>query len=39
MADIWIFVQQRDGEIEEATYGLATEAKRLTAAIWARRGR
>ena len=29
MADIWIFVQQRDGEIEEITFGLITEAKRL----------
>jgi electron transfer flavoprotein alpha subunit len=29
MFDIWIFVQQRDNEIDEATYGLATEARRL----------
>ena len=29
MVDIWIFVQQRDDEIEAATYGLVTEAKRL----------
>ncbi len=29
MTDIWIFVQQRDGEIEEITFGLITEAKRL----------
>ena len=27
--DIWIFVQQRDGEIEQVTFGLVTEAKRL----------
>ncbi len=33
MVDIWILVQQRDGEMEAATYGLATEAKRLTAAL------
>lgn len=31
MGDIWIWVHHRDNEIEEATYGLATEAKRLTA--------
>jgi electron transfer flavoprotein alpha subunit len=31
MFDIWIVVQQRDGEIEDATYGLITEAKRLVA--------
>jgi electron transfer flavoprotein alpha subunit len=29
MTDIWIFVQQRDGEFEEITFGLITEAKRL----------
>jgi electron transfer flavoprotein alpha subunit len=29
MTDIWIFVQQRDSEIEEITCGLITEAKRL----------
>ena len=29
MTDIWIFVQQRDGEIEEITFGLVAEAKRL----------
>ena len=29
MTDIWIFVQQRDGEIEEITFGLIIEAKRL----------
>jgi electron transfer flavoprotein alpha subunit len=29
MTDIWIFVQQRDGEIEDVTFGLITEAKRL----------
>jgi electron transfer flavoprotein alpha subunit len=29
MTDIWIFVQQRDSEIEEITFGLITEAKRL----------
>ena len=29
MTDIWIFVQQRDNEIEEITFGLITEAKRL----------
>ena len=33
MVDIWILVQQRDGEMEAATYGLATEAKRLNAAL------
>jgi electron transfer flavoprotein alpha subunit len=29
MVDIWIFAQQRDDEIEAATYGLVSEAKRL----------
>ena len=29
MTDIWIFVQQRDSEIEKITFGLITEAKRL----------
>ena len=29
MFDIWIYVEQRDDEIEEATYGLVTEARRL----------
>ena len=29
MTDIWIYVQQRDGEIEEVTFGLIAEAKRL----------
>ena len=29
MTDIWIFVQQRDNDIEEVTFGLITEAKRL----------
>jgi electron transfer flavoprotein alpha subunit len=29
MTDIWIFVQQRDSEVEEITLGLITEAKRL----------
>lgn len=29
MTDIWIFVQQRDSEIEAVTFGLITEAKRL----------
>ena len=29
MVDIWIFVQQREDEIEAATFGLVTEAKRL----------
>ncbi len=29
MSDIWIFVQQRDSEIEEITFGLIAEAKRL----------
>ena len=33
MVDIWILVQRRDGEIEEATYGLATEANRLIAEL------
>ncbi|MFZ0133186.1 MAG: electron transfer flavoprotein subunit alpha/FixB family protein [Desulfobacterales bacterium] len=31
MFDIWIFVQHRDDEIEEATYGLVAEARRLLA--------
>ncbi|CAB1076593.1 Electron transfer flavoprotein, alpha subunit [Olavius algarvensis Delta 1 endosymbiont] len=29
MTDIWVFVQLRDGEIEDTTFGLVTEAKRL----------
>jgi electron transfer flavoprotein alpha subunit len=29
MTNIWIFVQQRDNEIEEVTFGLITEARRL----------
>jgi electron transfer flavoprotein alpha subunit len=29
MLDIWIFAHIRDNEIEEVTYGLATEARRL----------
>jgi electron transfer flavoprotein alpha subunit len=29
MLDIWIFAQVRENEIEDATYGLATEARRL----------
>jgi electron transfer flavoprotein alpha subunit len=33
MVDIWILVQQRDGEVEEATFGLATEASRLSAQL------
>ncbi len=33
MVDIWIFVQQRDDEVEAATFGLATEAKRLMAQL------
>ena len=33
MLDIWIFVQQRDEEIEDATYGLVTEARRLIAQL------
>jgi len=33
MVDIWIWVQQREGEIEEGTYGLVTEAKRLIAEL------
>ena len=33
MTDIWIFVQQRDGEIEEITFGLITEANRLLAQL------
>jgi electron transfer flavoprotein alpha subunit len=33
MFDIWVFVQQRDEEIEDATYGLVTEAKRLMAQL------
>ena len=31
--DIWVFVQQRDEEIEDATYGLVTEARRLIAQL------
>ena len=27
--DIWVFVQQRDGEIDDTTYGLVSEARRL----------
>ena len=33
MIDIWIVVQQRDDAIEEATYGLVTEAKRIIAEL------
>jgi len=33
MFDIWVFVHQRDEEIEDATYGLVTEARRLMAQI------
>jgi electron transfer flavoprotein alpha subunit len=33
MVDIWILVQQRDDTIEEATYGLVTEARRLIAEL------
>jgi len=33
MFDIWVFVQQRDEEIEAATYGLVTEARRLMAQL------
>ena len=29
MSDIWIYIQQRDDEIEDATFGLVTEARRL----------
>ena len=29
MTDIWVFVQLRDSEIEDVTFGLVTEAKRL----------
>ena len=29
MTDIWILVQHRDNEIEDVTFGLVTEAKRL----------
>ena len=29
MVDIWIYVNHRDDEIEETTFGLTTEAKRL----------
>jgi electron transfer flavoprotein alpha subunit len=29
MLDIWIYAQIRDNEIDEVTYGLATEARRL----------
>lgn len=31
MRDIWIWVQQRDGAIEEPTFGLVAEARRLLA--------
>ena len=33
MFDIWVFVQQRDEEIEDTTYGLVTEARRLMAQL------
>lgn len=33
MFDIWVFVHQRDEEIEDATYGLVTEARRLMAQL------
>jgi electron transfer flavoprotein alpha subunit len=33
MLDIWVFVHQRDEEIEDATYGLVTEARRLMAQL------
>lgn len=33
MFDIWVFVQQRDEKIEDATYGLVTEAWRLMAQL------
>jgi electron transfer flavoprotein alpha subunit len=33
MCDIWIVVEHRDGEIEDATFGLATEARRLIAQL------
>jgi electron transfer flavoprotein alpha subunit len=33
MFDIWVFVHQRDEEIEDATYGLVTEARRLVAQL------
>lgn len=33
MFDIWTFVQVRDDEIDEAAYGLVTEAKRLIAEL------
>ncbi|MGD8662932.1 MAG: hypothetical protein PVH37_23520, partial [Desulfobacterales bacterium] len=33
MKDIWIFVQHRENEIEEITFGLITEAKRLLAQL------
>ena len=29
MSDIWIFIQIRENEIEDATFGLITEARRL----------
>ncbi|MDJ0784227.1 MAG: electron transfer flavoprotein subunit alpha/FixB family protein [Desulfosarcinaceae bacterium] len=29
MVDIWIYVQQKDGDIEAPTFGLVSEAKRL----------
>jgi electron transfer flavoprotein alpha subunit len=33
MFDVWVFVQQRDAEIEDATYGLVNEARRLMAQL------
>jgi len=33
MLDIWVFVHQRDEEIEDATYGLVNEARRLMAQL------
>jgi electron transfer flavoprotein alpha subunit len=33
MFDVWVFVQQRDAEIEDPTYGLVNEARRLMAQL------
>jgi len=33
MFDVWVFVHQRDAEIEDATYGLVNEARRLMAQL------
>ncbi|MBN2232551.1 MAG: electron transfer flavoprotein subunit alpha/FixB family protein [Deltaproteobacteria bacterium] len=33
MKDIWLYVQHRDGAVEEPTYGLTAEARRLRASL------